>query len=73
MRVSLVLPGDFDQGVEHDEGRSREEGILLRVQASDHGKVFIMDLCISVSSFKINSFPYGKRGYANCFLSCLHL
>jgi hypothetical protein len=43
------------------------------VQASDHGKVFIMDLCISVSSFKINSFPYGKRGYANCFLSCLHL
>jgi hypothetical protein len=65
--VSLVLPGDFDQGVEHDEGRSREEGILLRVQASDHGKVFILELCITdfVISFKINSYPRGKRGYAN--------
>ena len=38
MRVPLVLQGDPHPGVQHAEDRAREEGVLLRVQAPDHGK-----------------------------------
>ncbi len=37
VRVSVVLQGDAHPGVEHDEDHPREEGVLLRVQAQNHG------------------------------------
>ena len=40
----MVLQGDADPGVQHDEDHSREEGVLLRVQAQNYGNDMINTL-----------------------------
>ncbi len=45
MRVPMVLQGDTHPRVEHDEDHSREEGVLLRVQAQNHGNDMINKEC----------------------------